>query len=124
MQFLARIVISHFQGVTIYEKANSFITLFGVFMFAFVGFSTIKAFIIYEANYDDDSILQLPVAKKDALNLKEALSKIPDSQITLLENPTAGEFIREFKKWINSTSAQDTLIVYYADYGISKDGKF
>ncbi len=106
------------------RKLIAFMTLFGVFMFAFVGFSTIKSLVIYESSYDDASILQLPLAKKDALNLKEALSKIPDSQITLLENPTAGEFIREFKKWINSTSAQDTLIVYYADYGISKDGKF
>ncbi|MCD6450251.1 MAG: caspase family protein, partial [Thermotogaceae bacterium] len=27
-------------------------------------------------------------------------------------------------KWINSTSPQDTLIVYYAGHGISKDGEF
>ncbi|MCD6450421.1 MAG: caspase family protein, partial [Thermotogaceae bacterium] len=88
------------------------------------GFSSIKAFLIYEALYDDQSILPLPLAEKDANNLKEALSKIPDSQITLLRNPTTGEFVREFRKWINSTSPQDTLIVYYAGHGISKDGEF
>ncbi|MCD6449776.1 MAG: hypothetical protein J7L34_04635 [Thermotogaceae bacterium] len=80
------------------RKLIALITLFGVFMFAFVGFSTIKALIIYESSYDDASILPLPLAEKDALNLKNALSKIPDSQIVLLQNPTTDEFIREFRK--------------------------
>jgi len=44
--------------------------------FFVLAFSSLKVLIIYESSYDDDSILLLPLAKKDALNLKEALSRI------------------------------------------------
>ena len=64
------------------------IIFIGILTITIAVFPSLKAFIIYEANYDDDSILQLPLAEKDALNLKYALSKIPDSQITLfLQSP-------------------------------------
>ena len=100
------------------------ILLFFLIVLALSGFSALKVFIVCIASYDDPSILPLPLAQKDALNMKEALSKIPDAEITFLENPTYGGLISSLKKWARSARDQDTLIFYYAGHGISKGGEF
>ena len=86
--------------------------------------SAVSALIVYVASYKDTSILPLPFARKDALNMKEVLSRIPGVKIELLENPAGGDLIREFKKWIRGAKSGDTFIFYYAGHGISKGGEF
>ena len=103
------------------RKASILLLIFLAFISVF---SSIKALLIYEAKYYDDSILSLPLAEKDAINLKKTLSNIPNSEITILPNPTAGLFISKFRRWISTANKSDTLIIYYAGHGISKNGHF
>lgn len=100
--------------------------VFILLMFSFVvtSFSAIRVLIVYESQYDNESVIDLPLAEKDARNLSSVISKIPDSKIEVLSNPTFGEFMSKFKKWIKSAKKSDSLIFYYAGHGMSKDGNF
>jgi len=89
-----------------------------------MSFSALRALVAYVSSYDDDTVLPLPLAQKDAMNIKNTLSKIPDAQVLSLENPTYGELVSSFKKWARSAKEGDTLIFYYAGHGISKEGQF
>ena len=87
-------------------------------------FPTTKVFIVYVSSYEDETIMPLPLAEKDAENFKDVMDKIPGVEIKLLENPGYTEFLKGFKEWISSLKDGDTLIFYYAGHGISKEGEF
>ena len=99
-------------------------TVFIFMMIIITLLASVKVFIVCVSSYGDARILHLPLARKDALNLKDTLSKIPGARIDLLENPSFGDLVSEFKKWVKGARSSDTLIFYYAGHGISEKGEF
>ncbi len=93
-----------------------------VLLLSSLAFPSLSALIVYVSDYDSEAIIDLPAAQKDAIKMKSFLQTLPDSHVSLLENPTAGQLIRTFKKWASVEA--DTKIFYYAGHGISKGGEF
>ncbi len=62
-----------------------------------ISFSSVRVLVVYESDYDDESIIKLPLAKKDAENFSSVISKIPRAQVEILSNPTYGDLIRRLK---------------------------
>ena len=85
-------------------------------------FASLRAPIVYVSRYRDLTITPLPLAKKDAMNMKKALSFA--EEVVLVKNPTSGNLISEFKAWASSAKPGDTLLFYYAGHGKSDGEKF
>ncbi|RLG30939.1 hypothetical protein DRN97_09950, partial [Methanosarcinales archaeon] len=100
------------------------VSFFVVLILASSVVSALKILIVYTSDYEAEDIIDLPLAEKDAMHFKNAMSLIPGVDVKVLANPSLGNFIRTFKAWAESSKDVDTLVFYYAGHGISKGGKF
>ena len=90
----------------------------------FISIPATRVLVIYESDYEDESIIDLPLAKKDAMNVFSLFRSLPNTKVKLLENPTIGKFIKDFKDWVRSSQEGDTFVLYSAGHGMTKDGEF
>ncbi len=98
--------------------------LVALFILSIVAFSTTRVLILYVSQYDDKTIVPLPNTQKDAENISNAFKSLPGVIVTVVSDPTYGEFIKAVRNWAKSAEDDDTLVFYYSGHGMVKDGEF
>lgn len=88
--------------------------------------SKYHAIIIAEENYKDTSIPTLKGPAKDALKLKEILSRsygFNEENIEFLKDKSREEILEGIKTKSKSLSSKDNLLIFYAGHGVSEIDK-
>ena len=82
------------------------------------------ALIIYNADYADTRIPDLPVTEKDARAMRKLFEEMgyPKDQITLVGNGGREDLEEAVLKFATSLDKESTAIVYYSGHGVTFEG--